>query len=45
MITVYNKDCLDVIRTLDNNSIDLIVTSPPYKEIDGFSYETMYNIF
>ncbi len=32
--TVYNKivngDSLDVLKTLDNNQVDLIVTSPPY---------------
>ena len=25
-------DCTDVLKTLDDNSIDLIVTSPPYAD-------------
>ena len=27
---LHNGDCLDVLRTLDDNSIDSIVTDPPY---------------
>lgn len=27
---VYNKDCLQGLRELEDNSVDLIVTSPPY---------------
>ena len=29
--TIYNEDCLDGIAKLENKSIDLIVTDPPYK--------------
>lgn len=28
--TIYNVDCLDVLRTMEANSIDSIVTDPPY---------------
>ena len=28
---VYNKDCLDIMKNIEDNSIDLIVTDPPYK--------------
>ena len=28
--TLYNGDCEEVLKTLDDGSIDLIVTSPPY---------------
>lgn len=31
-------------RHFDDNSIDLIVTSPPYKELDGFSWTLIKNI-
>lgn len=31
-IDLYQGDCLDVIKTLEDNSIDLIVTSPPYSD-------------
>jgi len=27
---VYNNDCLDVLKKLDENSIDSVVTDPPY---------------
>lgn len=29
-VTLIHGDCLDVMRTLQSNSVDLIVTSPPY---------------
>ena len=28
--TIYNGDCLELIKAIDNNSIDSIVTDPPY---------------
>ncbi|MGB3465667.1 MAG: site-specific DNA-methyltransferase [Cyclobacteriaceae bacterium] len=31
-IILYNEDCLDVLRRTADNSIDLIVTSPPYAD-------------
>ena len=27
---IYNMDCLEGMKTLDNNSVNLIVTDPPY---------------
>ena len=30
MIQIYNNDCRDVIPVLSNDSIDLVITSPPY---------------
>lgn len=27
---IYNIDCIEGIKLLDNNSIDLMITSPPY---------------
>lgn len=27
---IYNEDCMDIIRQLPDNSVDLIVTDPPY---------------
>lgn len=30
MINFYNKDCFDVFKTIQDNSIDCIVTDPPY---------------
>lgn len=28
---LYNNNCLDILKTISNNSVDLIVTDPPYK--------------
>ena len=30
--TVINADCIDFMKTLPNNSIDVVITSPPYAE-------------
>lgn len=33
---IYQMDCLEGLKLLDDNSIDLIITSPPYnKGING----------
>ncbi|KKM84431.1 hypothetical protein LCGC14_1299140, partial [marine sediment metagenome] len=32
--TLYNNDCFNVMKELEDNSIDLIVTDPPY----GYSF-------
>ena len=31
MIRLYNDDCLSVLKNITDNSIDLIVTDPPYR--------------
>jgi len=36
-------DCLELMKTLDDNSVDLIVTSPPYKDIIDYNNEKQYN--
>ena len=40
--TIYNCDCLELMGIMDNNVIDLTVTSPPYDDIrdyKGFNFE------
>lgn len=32
---LYNANCLDVFKTINDGSIDLIVTDPPYRTITG----------
>lgn len=32
---IYNENCLDVLKTIPDESIDLVVTDPPYKVISG----------
>ena len=38
----YNMDCLEGMRLLDDETVDLVVTSPPYDEIrsyNGYSFD------
>ncbi len=35
---MYLGDCLEVLQTLDDNSVDLIVTSPPYADSRSQTY-------
>ena len=30
---IYQGDCLDLLKQLDDNSIDLVITSPPYADL------------
>lgn len=32
---LYNKDCLDLMNSMEENSVSLIITDPPYKTITG----------
>lgn len=32
---IINADCMDILKQLPDNSIDLIVTDPPYRTISG----------
>ena len=38
MIKLYNEDCLNTLQKLEDNSIDLIITSPPYEDVMGAGY-------
>ena len=41
---IYNMNCLDGLALLDNDSIDLVVTSPPYYNAREYSqWETLDN--
>ena len=35
---LYNDDCLKVLPKIPENSVDLIITSPPYEDISGAGY-------
>jgi len=37
-ITIYNKDCLEVMKQFDEKSFDLVLTSPPYEDFNGAGY-------
>ena len=34
---IYNRNCIDGLRNLDSNSVDLTVTSPPYDLIRSYN--------
>lgn len=40
-ITLYNGDCIELLRKLPNESVDLVITSPPY--CIGKAYEDPHN--
>lgn len=42
-IKLYNGDCLEVMKNIADNSIDCIITSPPYWK--GFEYEAYFNSY
>mgnify|MGYP002478026437 CR=1 FL=1 len=33
---IYNGDCFELIKTLPDNSVDLVITSPPYSDIVNY---------
>jgi len=35
---IYNEDNLDTMSKMDNDCIDLIITSPPYEDVNGAGY-------
>ena len=41
---IYNMDCLDGLRQLEDNSIDLTVTSPPYDTVRNYVNGDFLNI-
>lgn len=36
---IYNTDYLDFLKSLDNNSIDSFITSPPYWQLRDYGFE------
>lgn len=42
MINIYNDNCLEVIKKIDNEYIDLTLTSPPYdnlRKYNGYTFD------
>ena len=40
---LYNDDCLKVLPTIPNQSIDLIITSPPYDNLRDYNNSSTWN--
>ena len=40
--TIYNENCLDTMKRMTDDSVDLVVTSPPYDDLrdyNGYSFD------
>lgn len=44
MIQLYNEDCLETLGKLEDNTIDLVVTSPPYDDLRTYNNSSTWNI-
>ena len=42
-VTIYNGDCLDILPRLPDNSVDLILTDPPYFKVKGDAWDNQWN--
>lgn len=42
-VTIYHGDCLAVLPTLPANSVDLILTDPPYFKVKGDAWDNQWN--
>jgi site-specific DNA-methyltransferase (adenine-specific) len=42
-MTLFNDDCLKILPTLADNSIDLVLTSPPYDNIRDYNNSSSWN--
>lgn len=42
---IYNQDCVEGLKIIPDNSIDLCITSPPYKEKDGYNPTQLFVLF
>lgn len=40
---IYQVNCIDVMKTFDDESIDLIVTSPPYDDLRKYGNKSEWN--
>lgn len=40
--SIINEDCLNVLSKIPNESIDLVVTDPPYRVISGGNKSTKW---
>ena len=41
---IYNGDCIELLKQLPDNSIDLVVTSPPYDDLRDYKKELLWAI-
>lgn len=44
-IKIYNDDCINIIKNIEDESIDLIVTSPPYDNLRTYENENIEQLW
>lgn len=42
--SIYNEPCLDTLSKMDDNSIDCVITSPPYWQLRDYGYEGQWGL-
>ena len=42
-IKLYNDDCLNVLKNMNDDIIDLVVTSPPYDNLRDYNNSSTWN--
>ena len=40
---IYNSDCLEIMKAMPDNSVDLVVTSPPYDNLRTYNNSSKWN--
>lgn len=41
---IYNEPCLETLSKMDNESIDCVITSPPYWQLRDYGYEGQWGL-
>ncbi len=41
---IYNEPCLSTLKRMDNDSIDCVITSPPYWQLRDYGYEGQWGL-
>lgn len=41
---IYQEPCLDTLKRMDDNSIDCVITSPPYWQLRDYGYEGQWGL-
>ena len=44
MIKLINGDCLEVMKTLESESVDLVITSPPYDDLRNYNSKVDFRL-
>lgn len=41
-ISLFNADCLNILKSMDDNSVDVILTDPPYFKVKSNSWDNQW---